>query len=132
MPKVKYLLADYYLYQMDPHFREQIVISANFKGSRKKSTLRESFIHLHRTCRNTQSLFKILKGLSLFKILKGLSPPDDFSSSNAEIASSTFLGITGWRRKGSIEMYLPLIFFILGWFLYLLTILLIGSDSFND
>ena len=69
--------------------------------------LRESFIHLRRTCEN----------ISLsFKTLKGMFPKDYFVSSNVEIISSTSLGVTGRKEKGLIVMYLPLIFFILGWF----------------
>ena len=99
------------------------VISANFKGSGKAPVLRESFIHLHSTCGNI--LFPL-------KILKGMSPPDDFVSSNVEITSRTTLVVTGRKEKVLIVMYLPLIFFMLGWFLCLLTILLIRSGSFND
>ena len=51
--------------------------------------LRESFIHLHETCRNILFPFKILKEMSL---------PDDFVSSNVEITSRTSLGVTG-RKK---------------------------------
>ena len=61
-----------------------------------------------------------------------MSPPDDFVSSNVEITSSTSLGATGRKEKGLTAMYSLSIFFILGWFLYLLTILLNGSGSFND
>ena len=68
----------------------------------------------------------------LFKILKGMSPPDDFISFNIEITSRTFLAVTGRKEKGLTVTYLLLIFFMLGWFLYLLTILLIGSGSCND
>ena len=98
------------------------VISFNFKGSGKAPVLRESFIHLHSTCGNI---------LFPFKILKGMSPPDDFVSSNLEITSRTSLAVTGWKEKGLTVMYLLLIFSMLGRFLYLLTILLIGSGSFN-
>ena len=99
------------------------VISANFKGSGKAPVLKGSFIHLHSTCGNI---------LFPFKILKGMSPPDDSVSSNVEIISGTSLAVTGWKEKVLTVMYLLLIFFMLGWFLYLLTILLIGSGSFND
>ena len=51
--------------------------------------LRESFIHLHGTCKNILFPFKILKEMSL---------PDDFVSSNVEITSRTSLGVTG-RKK---------------------------------
>ena len=67
-----------------------------------------------------------------FKIIKGMSPPDDFVSSNVEITSGTSLEVTGRKEKDLTVMYLLLIFFILGLFLYVLTILLIGSGSFND
>ena len=40
--------------------------------------------------------------------------------------------VTGRNEKGLTVMYLTLIFFMLGWLLYLLTILLTGSVSFND
>ena len=60
-----------------------------------------------------------------------MSPPDDFVSSNLEITSRTSLAVTGWKEKGLTVMYLLLIFSMLGRFLYLLTILLIGSGSFN-
>ena len=61
-----------------------------------------------------------------------MSPPDDFISFNIEITSRTFLAVTGRKEKGLTVTYLLLIFFMLGWFLYLLTILLIGSGSCND
>ena len=93
------------------------------KGSGKAPVLREMLIHLHRTYKNI---------LFSFKILNGMSPPDDFVSSNVEITSSTSLGATGRKEKGLTVMYSLSIFFILGWFLYLLTILLNGSGSFND
>ena len=70
--------------------------------------------------------------MSSFEILKGLSPPDVFSSSNAEIISSTFLGVTGRHEKGLIEMYLPLILFYTRVVFELINNTLIGSDSFND
>ena len=93
------------------------------KGSGKAPVLREMLIHLHRTYKNI---------LFSFKIRNGMSPPDDFVSSNVEITSSTSLGATGRKEKGLTAMYSLSIFFILGWFLYLLTILLNGSGSFND
>ena len=100
------------------------VISANIKGSGKALILRESFIHLHRTC---GSIF------FPFKILREMSPPEDFTSSNVEITSRTSLGVTSQtKKKGLNVMYLLLIFFIVGWFLYLLIIFLIGSGLFKD
>ena len=60
-----------------------------------------------------------------------MSPPDDFISSNVEIPSITILEVTGWNEIELIVMYLLLIFVILGWFLYLLTILLIRYVSLN-
>ena len=61
-----------------------------------------------------------------------MSAPDDFVSTNVEITSRISLGVTSRKEKGLTVMYLLLIFFILGWFLYLLTILLIGSGTFKD
>ena len=61
-----------------------------------------------------------------------MSPPDDFISSNVEITSRKSLAVTGRKEKILSVMYLLLIFLMLGWLLYLLTILLIGSGSFND
>ena len=61
-----------------------------------------------------------------------MSSQDDFVSSHVEITSSTYLRVTGRNKKGLIVIYLLLVFFMLGWFLYLLTILLIGSGSFNN
>ena len=61
-----------------------------------------------------------------------MSPPDDFVSANVEITLRTFLGVAGWKEKGLTVMYLLLIFFMLGWFLYLLTIRFIGSGSFKE
>ena len=61
-----------------------------------------------------------------------MSPPDDFVSSNVEMISRTSLTVTGRKEKGLSVMYLLLIFFMLGWLLYLLKILLIGSGSFID
>ena len=61
-----------------------------------------------------------------------MSPSDDFVSNNVEIISRTSLRATGRKEKSLTVMYLLLIFFILEWFLYLLTILLIGSGSFKD
>ena len=86
-------------------------------------SLRELFIHLHRTCGNI---------LFSFKILKGMFPPDDLVSTNVEITSRTSLGITGCKEKYLTVMYLRLIFFMLGWFFYLLTILSIPSGSFKE
>ena len=43
-------------------------------------------------------------------------------SSNVEITSKSF-GVTGWNEKGLTIIHLSLIFFILGWFLYLVSIL---------
>ena len=60
-----------------------------------------------------------------------MSLPDDFVSCNIEITSSSSLGVTGQREKDLTVMYLLLIFFIPGRFLYWLTILLIGFGSFN-
>ena len=85
--------------------------------------LRELFIHLCKTRRNILLSFKVLEKISL---------PNGFVLSNVEITSSTSLGITGGNVKGLIIMYLPLIFFILWCFLYLLTIFLIGSGLFHD
>ena len=59
-----------------------------------------------------------------FKILKGMSPLDDFVSTNVEITSRVPLGVTVRKEKVLTVMYLLLIFFILGWFLYSLIILL--------
>ena len=61
-----------------------------------------------------------------------MSSQDDFVSSPVEITSSTYLRVTGRNKKGLIVIYLLLVFFMLGWFLYLFTILLIGSGSFNN
>ena len=61
-----------------------------------------------------------------------MSSADDFVSANAEIVSTTCLGVTGWKEKALTVMYLLLIFSPLGWFLYLLTILLIGSCSLKE
>ena len=65
-----------------------------------------------------------------------MSPPDDFVSSisfSVEITSSTFLGVTGRNEKELMVLYLPFIFFILGWILYLFcTNTFDRSDSFND
>ena len=61
-----------------------------------------------------------------------MSPPDDFVSTNVEITSKTSLGVTGRKETGLAVMYLPLIFFMLGWFFYLLTIVLIESGSFKE
>ena len=61
-----------------------------------------------------------------------MSPPDDFVSSNVEITSRTSLAVTGRKEKILSVIHLLLIFLMLGWLLYLLTILLIGSGSFND
>ena len=62
-----------------------------------------------------------------------MSPPEDFTSSNVEITSRTSLGVTSQtKKKGLNVMYLLLIFFIVGWFLYLLIIFLIGSGLFKD
>ena len=58
--------------------------------------------------------------------------PDDFVASNVKITSRISLGVTVWKEKVFTVIHLLLTFFILGWFLYLLTILLIGSDSFKD
>ena len=58
--------------------------------------------------------------------------PDAFVPSNAEITLITSLGVTGRNEKELTVMYLSLILFILGWFLYLLTTLLTGCGSFND
>ena len=44
-------------------------------------------------------------------------------SSNVEITSSKSFGVTGWNEKGLTIIHLSLIFFILGWFLYLVSIL---------
>ena len=59
-----------------------------------------------------------------FKILKGMSPLDDFVSTNVEITSRVPLGVTVRKEKVLTVMYLLLIFFMLGWFLYSLIILL--------
>ena len=67
-----------------------------------------------------------------FKILKGMSPRDDFVSTNVEKTLRTSLVVTGRKEKGLTVMYLILIFFMLGWFLYLLKIVLIGSGSFKE
>ena len=91
------------------------VISANSKGSREVPVLRNSFINLYRNCGNI---------LLSFKIFQEISPPDDIVSSNVEITSSISLEVTGQNEKGFIVMHPSLIFFILGWFLYLSTILL--------
>ena len=61
-----------------------------------------------------------------------MSPPDDFVSTNVEITSRIYLGVIGWKEKDLTVMYLLLIFSMLGWFLYLLTILLLGSGSFKE
>ena len=97
------------------------VISANFNGSEKSENC--LFVHLHRTCGNI---------LFSFKILKEMFPPNDFVSTNVEITSRTSLGVTSRKEKGLTVMYLLLIFYMLGWFLYLLTIYLIGSGSFKE
>ena len=60
-----------------------------------------------------------------------MSPPDDFVSTNVKITSRTSLGVTGQKEKCLTVIYLLLIFFMLGWFLHLLTILMIGSGSFK-
>ena len=61
-----------------------------------------------------------------------MCPPDDFVASNVKITSRISLGVTVWKEKVFTVIHLLLTFFILEWFLYLLTILLIGSDSFKD
>ena len=61
-----------------------------------------------------------------------MSPSYDSVSTNVEIASMTYLGVTGWKEKELTVMYLLLIFSMLGWFFYLLTILLLGSGSFKE
>ena len=61
-----------------------------------------------------------------------MSSADDFVSANAEIVSTTCLGVTGWKEKALTVMYLLLIFSPLGWFLNLLTIRLIGSGSLKE
>ena len=94
-----------------------------FKASGKATVLRESFIHLHSTCGSV---------LFPFETFKGMPPPDGFVSSNVEITSTTSLAVTGLKEKVLTVIYLLLNSFMLGWFLYLLTILLIGSGSFND
>ena len=53
-----------------------------------------------------------------------MSPLDDFVSTNVEITSRVPLGVTVRKEKVLTVMYLLLIFFILGWFLYSLIILL--------
>ena len=58
-----------------------------------------------------------------FKILKGMSQLDDFVSTNVEITSRVPLGVTVRKEKVLTVMYLLLIFFMLGWFLYSLIIL---------
>ena len=81
------------------------------------------FIHLHRTCGNI---------LFPFKNLKGISPPEDFVLTNVEKISRTSLRVTGRKEKDLTVTYLLLIFLMLGWLLYLLTILLIGPGSFKE
>ena len=53
-----------------------------------------------------------------------MSPLDDFVSTNVEITSMVPLRVTVRKEKVLTVMYLLLIFFILGWFLYSLIILL--------
>ena len=53
-----------------------------------------------------------------------MSPLDDFVSTNVEITSRVPLGVTVQKEKVLTVMYLLLIFFMLGWFLYSLIILL--------
>ena len=53
-----------------------------------------------------------------------MSPLDDFVSTNVEITSRVPLGVTVRKEKVLTVMYLLLIFFMLGWFLYSLIILL--------
>ena len=53
-----------------------------------------------------------------------MSPLDDFVSTNVEITSRVPLRVTVRKEKVLTVMYLLLIFFILGWFLYSLIILL--------
>ena len=60
-----------------------------------------------------------------------MPPPDGFVSSNVEI-TTTSLAVIDLKEKVLTVIYLLLNSFMLGWFLYLLTILLIGSGSFND
>lgn len=62
------------------------VIFAGFKGSENKSLLRESLTHLYNTFGNI---------LISFKFLKGMSPPGNILSSNVEISSSRYSGVTG-------------------------------------
>ena len=107
---------------MDLPFLWVGVISATFKGPGKTPALRELFIHLRRACGNI--LFPL-------RIFKGVSPPDDFVSTNVEIRSRATLGVTGRKEKGLTAMYLFFIFFMLRWFLYLLTMPLTGSSSFK-
>ena len=52
-----------------------------------------------------------------------MSPLDDFVSTNVEITSRVPLGVTVRKEKVLTVMYLLLIFFMLGWFLYSLIIL---------
>ena len=114
-------MADNSPYQMYLSFYGYI--SANFKLSGKSPVLTEMLVHLHRTCGNI---------LLPFKILKGTPPLDDFVSTNVELTSRTSLGITGRKEKGLTVMYSLLIFFRLGWFLYLLKIFLIGLVHLNN
>ena len=60
-----------------------------------------------------------------------MAPRDDFVSTS-ESTLRTCLGVTGWKEKSLTVMYLLLIFSMLGWFLYLLTILLIGPGSLKE
>ena len=99
------------------------VISANFKGPGNSPVLKDLFIHLGRTCGNI---------FFCFKNLEGMTTPDDFVSANVEISLRTSLVVTGQKEKALNVMYLFLTFFMLGWFLYLLTILLIGSCWFKE
>ena len=52
-----------------------------------------------------------------------MSQLDDFVSTNVEITSRVPLGVTVRKEKVLTVMYLLLIFFMLGWFLYSLIIL---------
>ena len=61
-----------------------------------------------------------------------MSPPDDYLSSNVETTSNILLGVPRQNERGLIVMYLLLISFVLGWFLYLLTIPLIDSGSIDN
>ena len=60
-----------------------------------------------------------------------MSLPDYFVSTSVKITSTTSLGVTGRKEKG-FGLDLVLIFFVLGWILYLSTILLTGSGSFKE